>query len=328
MKYEKTLDNIHIAEVPIEDFKIIMNDSAKKTAEKDNFCNAGFFATYHENKQPFTLPVGHLVCDYEATFSATKKYCLERGKFNGNQFLFDSANWSYMNQFHGKSVSTLLVTEQKAEIADIIDLPSGLKYAVSGVPIMRDGADVKFDTYVRNQGWDGSTLYATWHIFVGLKTKYAKTIYVMAMKTKTGNMIKTAEAYKKFKAMGFYNVIKLDGGGSTIFKANGKNQVCTSENRKINSIITFGEVKKNNQLENGLENPYKVPTKVLSKGNTYRESNKWLQWQLNHLGFNCGEVDGYFGNSTLSAVKTFQSRKGLVVDGKVGPATRAILLNS
>ena len=334
MKYTKTSNGIYIIEVPIEDFKIVMNDSKKKTAAKDNFCNAGFFATYHENKEAFTLPVGHLVCDYNADSKWTKKYCTERGKFNGDKFTFDSSTWSYMNQFYKKSLSTLLVNEM-AEIKDITTIPAGYKYAISGVPIMRNGEDVKFATYVTNQGWDGSTLYATWHIFVGLKNKTDKTIYIMSMKTTSSNMIKTAEAYKKFKALGFYDVIKLDGGGSTILKANSANKVCTLENRRINTIITFDEVKKNDTIiPDGQEdqitskNPYRVPNVVLVQGNGYREFNKWLQWQLNHLGFDCGKVDGYFGNNTLSAVKTFQSRKGLVVDGKVGPATRTILLNS
>ena len=327
MKYTKTSNNIHIVEVPVEDFKIIMNDSAKKTAKKDNFCNAGFFATYHENKEAFTLPVGHLMCDYDASSKWTKKYCTERGKFNGDKFTFDSSTWSYMNQFHKKSLSTLLVND-KAEIKDIVSIPSGYKYAISGVPIMRNGEDVKFATYVTGQGYDGSTLYATWHIFIGLKNKTDKTIYVMSMKTTSGNMIKSAEAFKKFKALGFYDVIKLDGGGSTILKANSANKVCTLENRRINSIITFGEVKKNSVTGSANQNPYPVPNVTLKKGNGYREFNKWLQYELNAKGFYCGDIDGGFGPKTLEQVKAFQKARGLTVDGYVGPATRLVLLNT
>ena len=325
MNYSK-VNGIHIVEVPIEDFKIVMNDSKKKTAAKDNYCNAGFFATYHENKQPFTLPVAHLVCDYDATFAATKKYCTERGTFNGDQFTFDSSTWSYMNPTSGRLISTLIVNKTGARVIDAITIPSGLNYAISGIPIMRNGQDVKFTTYVKGQGWDASSLYATWHIFIGLKSKGAKIVYLMAMKTTTSNMVLTAEAYNKFKALGFYDVIKLDGGGSTYMKVDGKTVVSTLENRRINTIILFGEQENSIIATNpNSGNPYQPPTVTLKKGNSYKEFNKWLQYQLNSIGYPL-EVDGCFGNDTLQQVKLFQKNKGLTVDGMVGPATRAVLL--
>ncbi len=48
---------------------------------------------------------------------------------------------------------------------------------------------------------------------------------------------------------------------------------------------------------------------------------KEIQNQLNHLGYNCGTADGDFGPKTLAAVKSFQQKKGLTVDGQVGPQT-------
>lgn len=53
---------------------------------------------------------------------------------------------------------------------------------------------------------------------------------------------------------------------------------------------------------------------------------KWLQQRLNFLGFNCGVVDGDFGDKTFRAVKAFQEYKGLLVDGKVGQNTWRKLL--
>ncbi|MTE19444.1 hypothetical protein F0L17_09950 [Streptomyces sp. TRM43335] len=38
-------------------------------------------------------------------------------------------------------------------------------------------------------------------------------------------------------------------------------------------------------------------------------------------GFYHGALDGLFGPQTLAAVKEFQRRNGLVVDGIVGPRT-------
>ena len=64
---------------------------------------------------------------------------------------------------------------------------------------------------------------------------------------------------------------------------------------------------------------------VLKKGST-GNSVKTLQIFLNGFGYNCGTVDGSFGAKTLSAVKQFQSKNKLSVDGSVGKATWTALL--
>jgi len=50
-----------------------------------------------------------------------------------------------------------------------------------------------------------------------------------------------------------------------------------------------------------------------------------LQSTLNSLGFDPGPVDGIFGRLTSTAVEAFQSARGLIVDGMVGPATKEAL---
>jgi peptidoglycan hydrolase-like protein with peptidoglycan-binding domain len=50
-----------------------------------------------------------------------------------------------------------------------------------------------------------------------------------------------------------------------------------------------------------------------------------LQFMLGRRGARPGGVDGIFGRSTLGAVKRFQSHRGLLADGLVGPATRHAL---
>lgn len=50
-----------------------------------------------------------------------------------------------------------------------------------------------------------------------------------------------------------------------------------------------------------------------------------LQTLLNSLGFSAGPVDGLFGLKTERGVRGFQEMHGVVVDGVVGPITRAIL---
>lgn len=69
-------------------------------------------------------------------------------------------------------------------------------------------------------------------------------------------------------------------------------------------------------------------TRLLKRTSPYMRGDdvKALQSMLNVLGFNCGAVDGIFGDKTKAGVKAFQQAKGLVVDGIVGPMTRAALL--
>jgi peptidoglycan hydrolase-like protein with peptidoglycan-binding domain len=66
-------------------------------------------------------------------------------------------------------------------------------------------------------------------------------------------------------------------------------------------------------------------TRVLVKGSIGNDV-KLLQTLLNNEGFNLA-VDGSFGPLTLIAVKDYQSKNGLKVDGFVGPQTRASLMN-
>ena len=81
-----------------------------------------------------------------------------------------------------------------------------------------------------------------------------------------------------------------------------------------------------------LHNPYKHPEIVLNrkkfeygKIKTGKAEVKWAQYQLQRGGFYIGRIDGFFGPQTEKAVKDFQQRYGLEVDGSVGPITRGRL---
>jgi peptidoglycan hydrolase-like protein with peptidoglycan-binding domain len=50
-----------------------------------------------------------------------------------------------------------------------------------------------------------------------------------------------------------------------------------------------------------------------------------LQAKLLTLGYDPGTADGLFGAKTKAAVQKFQTDKGLVADGIVGPLTQAAL---
>ena len=50
-----------------------------------------------------------------------------------------------------------------------------------------------------------------------------------------------------------------------------------------------------------------------------------VQKRLIQYGYLDGEADGRFGEETRAAVRLFQKRNGLTVDGRVGPDTAAAL---
>jgi N-acetylmuramoyl-L-alanine amidase len=52
------------------------------------------------------------------------------------------------------------------------------------------------------------------------------------------------------------------------------------------------------------------------------ESNTGVQQRLLNLGFNCGPIDGIVGPRTRGAIRNFQGRFGLNVDGKMNAETR------
>ncbi len=52
---------------------------------------------------------------------------------------------------------------------------------------------------------------------------------------------------------------------------------------------------------------------------------KQIQTKLKRWGYYYGSVDGIYGSQTMSAVKWFQSKNGLTVDGIAGPKTLAAM---
>ena len=134
------------------------------------------------------------------------------------------------------------------------------------------------------------------------------------MKTTVSNLLSTSAVANKFKALGFRDVLKLDGGGSFYFNASGTT-VSTAENRRVCSIIDLGKTE---------GNPYAVPTITLYRGVKNSAAVCWLQYELKERGYKL-DVDGSFGAITLAALKAYQKANGLEVDGYCGNATRASL---
>lgn len=333
MKYY-TSSGVDICEMPVTDFKVLMVNKPKKSAWSKNYANAGFFGNYGT----FTLPAAHLICDFETTNADCKKYCTERGKFIGNKFIFDAGKFAYDKQFYGKSISCMITLNGIAHVEERTNLDGiTCNYLIAGIPVIRDGKQVSWSSFAGKQGWTGGECYATKHIFLGIKEKNAKTIYVMGWQSSGGNLVSTGAGYRKFKSLGFYDVIKLDGGGSFMLNMNGTKKY-TSENRLINTIVTFGDTAtsgggsgsssgsgSSGSTGGSTSGSYPVPTRTLTQGKTGTDV-KWMQTQLNKAGFKL-VVDGSFGPACTYAVKCYQAAKGLQIDGSCGPATRTSLKN-
>lgn len=267
---------------------------------------------------------GHLICDYEAEASKwCTHYCKQRGTLKGTKLTYDSNKATWDRQFMGKNLSCLIVANGAARIEERTEVSSiKCDYLISGIPVIRGGQDVSWSKMVRPQGWNGGELYGTSHVLLGLKGSPSNTVYILCWKSTSGNMVSSGEAYRKFKAMGFTDVIKLDGGGSFMMNVNGKTKY-TSENRQINTIITFDPTDTGNTSINegttGTSKPvtgdktYPVPTKVLRKGDV-GESVMWVQSQLNKAGFKL-KVTGIFDSSTMYVLKCFQAAKGITING-------------
>ena len=70
---------------------------------------------------------------------------------------------------------------------------------------------------------------------------------------------------------------------------------------------------------------YNISTYALSKYGSRGNEVKQIQTKLKRWGYYNGSIDGIYGSQTLSAVKWFQSKNGLAVDGIAGPKTLAAM---
>ncbi len=64
---------------------------------------------------------------------------------------------------------------------------------------------------------------------------------------------------------------------------------------------------------------------ALSKYGSRGEEVRQIQTKLKRWGYYNGNIDGIYGTQTLNAVKYFQRKNGLTVDGIAGPKTLAAM---
>lgn len=219
-----------------KDFSILYWDKSKKKGKANSYVNGGFFGYFKEGVTPFTLPVGNLVAD--VTQNSSLKYVAEKywkpyvsnGKFRYN--IADNAS----PQFKGHIVTTFIVPAiGMPYVARVSAAPADCRYAVSGIPVIRNGEDVSYSKVVKEEGWDDSPLYATTRNFIGLK---GSTIYIVSGKSTTSNFVATSEVYNTLKDFGFNDLIALDGGGSFYHKFEGKADIIWGD-RDVNNLILY-----------------------------------------------------------------------------------------
>lgn len=75
------------------------------------------------------------------------------------------------------------------------------------------------------------------------------------------------------------------------------------------------------------EKVYKLGERILRNGNEGADVED-MQEYLNQLGYNCGKVDGDFGDNTEMALEKFQKAHGLEVDGEYGPKSHEALMKA
>ena len=139
----------------------------------------------------------------------------------------------------------------------------------------------------------------------------------------------------RLAALGYYTG-KLDGvygsGTITAMKAfQGRNKltvdgVCGPNTLMVlfsNAAIDAGST----QQPEADPIPTGKPTSILRPG-AEGDEVKSVQNRLAELGYYAGDIDGLYGDGTETAVRFFQARNSLKVDGKVGPNTADVLYST
>ena len=197
--------DVYIQEIDPIDFEIMPCDCKKRDISLSSYFNCGYFAVEKGGK---TIPVGNLAS-------------------NGEIFAQAKDNASWLNLAGHKLTTIYTLTNGTCGITKTDDLGSisGLKTAISGIPIIVGSKYVPMED-IKSEGYFGNELYITWHSFLGIR--HEKLVYV-------GMQCGFDEMCWAMVALGIYNAIKLDGGGSFILR-NDELIRATVENRRIHNV--------------------------------------------------------------------------------------------
>lgn len=203
-----TLDDVYTQVILPQDFGIKVVDKEKMSIDEKNFATGGFWAPMKDGS---TFPVGNLVV-------------------NGKVISNAATNPDWVNVAK-KNLTTLIIHDYNfPEMKQVSDISkeTGVKFAVSGIPILKGGYAVPMSN-VKGEGYDGSELYNTWHTFLGIRD--SKIILVGAKCTQ-------AQMPYLMEVLGLNDSIKLDGGGSWIIHSMDLTKK-TTKNRRIHNVITW-----------------------------------------------------------------------------------------
>lgn len=202
-----TLDNVYCQIINPSQFKLVQNDSRKKDLKYTNYANAGFFGKIGDGK---TIPAGNLA-------------------INGKILSDAKTQASWINTARKPQTTIYTTFDDKIGMVKTDDLTTipNLKYAISGIPILKDGWNQK--QKYKEEGYFGSEMYNTWHTFLGIQED---RLVVVGAKVGASSMPYLMDV------LGLRNSIKLDGGGSFIMHSMDFT-ASTSENRVINNIIVW-----------------------------------------------------------------------------------------
>ena len=203
-----SLNDVHVQVIDTWNFRLKREVKRKKDIDELNYANAGYFGQKANGE---TIPVGNLLID-------------------GKVVTETKTQESWLNTARKKVTTLGIDNNNKAEFVrtDTISAIPDLKYAISGIPVIRNGYRVSMED-IKKEGYFGNELYATWHGFVGIRD--GRLVYVAA-KLDFELMVYLLEV------LGIKDAIKLDGGGSFILH-NDKFEVSTTENRKIDNILVW-----------------------------------------------------------------------------------------
>lgn len=160
-----------------------------------------------------------------------------------------------------------------------------------------------------------------WHVSDASLNSLIKLVADIAKRHKLGTLVRGKNLtwhsmYASTSCPGPYLKNKIN---YIIDEANKINKKQPSGNERIKSLQ-----KALNKCGAGLsvDGSYgNLTTKAVKKYWNYKEVIKWVQQNLNELGYNSGAVDGLRGKQTKSATRAYQKNNGLKVDGWAGMDT-------
>ena len=190
-----------------------------------------------------------------------------------------------------------------------------------------------------------SMLGSKWHNYFGMKCGSAWKGKSINLKTKeeytVGTLTTIRDNFRVYDSMedgvkGYFDFISTKRyvnlkSASTpkeyleLIKKDGYATSSSYVNTNMSCITKYDLDKYDWNNAQSVSNPYKLTDSIIKKGSK-GESVKWLQYELNKHGYKL-TVDGDFGVKTEAAVRDFQSKNKLVVDGIVGKNTIRSLTN-